>query len=85
LEITAHAARLALFLVQVAGQAGLGFLVHLRTDFRRIGRVDDGAVLAQNPDLADISFRCHVGDDPIDEERFVLQHRESRALDDRLG
>ena len=72
-------------LALVAMRAGLGFAVDRLADFRRVGRMGDPALFAQDPDTVDSLLIGHVVDDAVDIGRLVLQHREARALGDHFG
>ena len=72
-------------LALMAMRAGLGLAVHRLADFRRVGRMGDPSVFAQDSDPVDFLLIGHIVDDPVDIGGLVLQHREAGALGDHFG
>ena len=69
----------------MALQATLGPPVYLQTDFRRITRVYDPAVLAEYPDPVDPLLAPHVLKNAVYVGRLILKHGKAGALCNRLG
>ena len=69
----------------MAKNAGVGFPIHFLPDFRRVGGVNDPALLAHYPDLGNILLVPHVLDYSEHVIGLVLQHGIAGALGDHLG
>ena len=58
--------------------------VHRLPDFGRVGRKDDPALVADDPDPVDFLLVGHIVDDAVDIGGLVLQHGEAGAAGDHL-
>jgi hypothetical protein len=73
------------YLIQVTCKAGFSLLVDLAPDLGFPGRMNNGSVLAQNPDHLYVFLITDILDDLTHLEGFILEHGKSRAADDHPG